>query len=120
MTVLPSCLGFELVTRKISGPLGPGYGCHDGAMRWRARTAFVIADQARMRRDLGLLRPGDEIAVDLRTLTGRRTDLMWDRTRPVSRLRVQLLSRRPVDRLRAGRQAVIPGVYDGCPCIGRR
>ena len=34
-----------------------------------AKDAFVIADQARMRKDLGLLRPGDEIAVDLRTLT---------------------------------------------------
>lgn len=29
-----------------------------------AKDAFVIADQARMRKDLGLLRPGDEIAVD--------------------------------------------------------
>ncbi len=56
-----------------------------------ARDAFVIADQARMRRDLGLLRPGDEIAVDLRTLTGRRTDLMCDRTRQINRLRAQLL-----------------------------
>ncbi|MFJ8143167.1 IS110 family transposase [Streptomyces sp. NPDC096013] len=56
-----------------------------------AKDAFVIADQARMRRDLGLLRPGDEIAVDLRTLTGRRTDLMCDRTRLVNRLRAQLL-----------------------------
>ncbi|WP_338106067.1 IS110 family transposase [Streptomyces coelicoflavus] len=56
-----------------------------------AKDAFVIADQARMRRDLGLLRPGDEIAVDLRTLTGRRTDLMCDRTRQINRLRAQLL-----------------------------
>ncbi|WP_382464709.1 IS110 family transposase [Streptomyces noursei] len=42
-----------------------------------AKDTFVIADQARMRRDLGLIRPGDEIAIGLRTLTGRRTDLMW-------------------------------------------
>ncbi|MEU9064704.1 IS110 family transposase [Streptomyces sp. NPDC048430] len=56
-----------------------------------AKDAFVIADQARMRRDLGRLRPGDEIAVDLRTLTGRRTDLMCDRTRQINRLRAQLL-----------------------------
>ena len=56
-----------------------------------AKDAFVIADQARMRRDLGQLRPGDEIAVDLRTLTGRRTDLMCDRTRQINRLRAQLL-----------------------------
>ncbi|MEV6054148.1 IS110 family transposase [Streptomyces sp. NPDC052107] len=56
-----------------------------------AMDAFVIADQARMRRDLGPLRPGGEIAVDLRTLTARRTDLVADRTRRINRLRVQLL-----------------------------
>lgn len=53
--------------------------------------AFVIADQARMRQDLGLLRPGDEIAVNLRTLTARRLDLVNDRTRQTNRLRAQLL-----------------------------
>ncbi|WP_371502896.1 IS110 family transposase [Kitasatospora sp. NBC_00374] len=56
-----------------------------------AKDAFVIADQARMRRDLGLLRPGDEVAVDLRTLTAHRTDLVCDRTRQINRLRAQLL-----------------------------
>ncbi|MFF8096233.1 IS110 family transposase [Streptomyces sp. NPDC016675] len=56
-----------------------------------AKDAFVIADQARIRRDLGLLRPGDEIAVDLRTLTNRRLDLVFDRTRQINRLRAQLL-----------------------------
>ncbi len=53
--------------------------------------AFVIADQARVRRDIGLLRPGDEIAVDLRTLTTRRLDVVFDRTRQINRLRAQLL-----------------------------
>nr|WP_174479454.1 IS110 family transposase [Streptomyces hokutonensis] len=56
-----------------------------------AKDAFIIADQARMRRDLGPLRPGDEVAVDLRTLTTRRTDLVADRTRQINRLRAQLL-----------------------------
>jgi hypothetical protein len=56
-----------------------------------AEDAFVIADQARMRRDLGLLRPGDEIAVDLRALTTRRTDLICDRTRNINRVHAQLL-----------------------------
>ncbi|WP_065968583.1 IS110 family RNA-guided transposase, partial [Streptomyces sparsogenes] len=56
-----------------------------------AKDAFVIADQARMRTDLGVLRPGDEIAVDLRTLVNRRTDLVCDRTRQINRLRAQLL-----------------------------
>ena len=44
-----------------------------------------------MRRDLGLLRPGDELATDLRILTTRRTDLVGDRTRQLNRLRAQLL-----------------------------
>ena len=44
-----------------------------------------------MRRDLQPLRPGDEIAVDLRILTARRTDLVADRTRTINRLRAQLL-----------------------------
>ncbi|WP_329394563.1 IS110 family transposase [Streptomyces melanogenes] len=56
-----------------------------------AKDAFVIADQARVRRDLGLLRPGDQIAVDLRTLTTRRLDVVFDRTRQINRLRAQLL-----------------------------
>ncbi|EFF90869.1 transposase, undefined [Streptomyces sp. e14] len=56
-----------------------------------AKDAFVIADQARIRRDLGLLRPGDEIAVDLRALTTRRLGLVFDRTRQINRLRAQLL-----------------------------
>jgi hypothetical protein len=44
-----------------------------------------------MRRDLQPLRPGEEIAVDLRILTARRTDLVADRTRAINRLRAQLL-----------------------------
>lgn len=52
-----------------------------------AKDAAVIADQARMRRDLQPLRPGDDIAVDLRILTARRTDLVADRTRAINRLR---------------------------------
>lgn len=56
-----------------------------------AKDAFVIADQARVRHDLGLLRSGDEIAVDLRTLTTRRLDVVFDRTRQINRLRAQLL-----------------------------
>lgn len=56
-----------------------------------AKDAFVIADQARMRRDLGMLRPGDEVTVDLRFLTARREDLTADRTRAINRLRATLL-----------------------------
>jgi len=56
-----------------------------------AKDAFVIADQARVRRDPGLLRPGEEIAVDLRILTTRRPDAAFDRTRQINRLHAQLL-----------------------------
>lgn len=66
-------------------------GTYRGEGKTDAKDAFVIADQARVRRDLGLLRPGDEIAVDLRTLTTRRVDVVFDRTRQINRLRAQLL-----------------------------
>ncbi len=62
-----------------------------GQSKTDAKDAHVIADQARMRQDLGLLRPGDDVAVDLRILTGRRLDLVNDRTRQINRLREQLL-----------------------------
>ena len=75
----------------------PGRAVHHASGGYRgdgktdAKDAAIIADQARMRRDLQPLRPGDEIAVDLRILTARRTDLVADRTRAINRLRAQLL-----------------------------
>jgi hypothetical protein len=48
-------------------------GGYRGEGKTDAKDAAVIADQARMRRDLQPLRPGDGIAVDLRILTARRT-----------------------------------------------
>jgi transposase len=58
-----------------------------GVGKTDARDATVIADQARMRRDLAPLRPGDEITVELKLLTARRADLVADRTRIINRLR---------------------------------
>ncbi len=55
-----------------------------------AKDAAVIADQVRIRRDLHPLHTGDETVTDLKILTGRRTDLVADRTRTVNRLRAQL------------------------------
>jgi transposase len=66
-------------------------GGYRGDGKTDAKDAAVIADQARMRRDLQPLRAGDEIAVDLRILTARRGDLVADRTRAINRLRAQLL-----------------------------
>ncbi|MFJ4425620.1 IS110 family RNA-guided transposase [Streptomyces bobili] len=57
-----------------------------------AKDAAVIADQVRIRRDLHPLRTGDETVTDLKILTGRRMDLVADRTRTVNRLRAQLTS----------------------------
>ncbi|MEU9191497.1 IS110 family transposase, partial [Streptomyces sp. NPDC048484] len=74
-----------------------GRAVHQAAATYRgegktdARDAFIIADQARVRRDVSMLRPGDEIAIDLRLLTARRLDLVYDRTRQINRLRAQLL-----------------------------
>jgi transposase len=66
-------------------------GSYRGEGKTDAKDAAIIADQARMRRDLQPLRTGDDIAVELRILTARRTDLVADRTRAINRLRAQLL-----------------------------
>jgi transposase len=62
-------------------------GGYRGEGKTDARDAAIIADQARMRRDLNPLRPGDEITVELKILTARRADLAADRTRVINRLR---------------------------------
>lgn len=66
-------------------------GSYRGDGKSDAKDAFVIADQARMRRDLSPVTAGDEIAVELRILTARRYDLVADRTRTINRLRAQIL-----------------------------
>jgi transposase len=60
-----------------------------------ARDARVIADQARMRRDLQPVRAGDEATIELKLLTGHRIDLVAERTRTVNRLRSTLTSMFP-------------------------
>jgi transposase len=67
-------------------------GSYRGEGKTDARDAAVIADQARMRRDLQPLRPGDELAAELKLLTARRADLVADRTRLINRLRALLTS----------------------------
>ncbi|WP_344315711.1 IS110 family transposase, partial [Streptomyces rhizosphaericus] len=66
-------------------------GAYRGSGKTDAKDAFVIADQARMRRDLQPLVETSEIAVDLKILTARRMDLSADRTRAINRLRAQML-----------------------------
>ncbi len=55
-----------------------------------ARDAAVIADQARIRRDPAVLRPGDELVSELKALVRHRRDLSDDRTRTINRLRGHL------------------------------
>ena len=75
----------------------PGRTVHHASAAYRgdgktdAKDAAIIADQARMRRDLHPFRHRDKTAVDLRILCARRTDLASDRTRAINRLRAQLL-----------------------------
>lgn len=65
-------------------------GSYRGDSKTDAKDAAIIADKARMRRDLHPMRAGDEISVELGILTSRRTDLMRDRTRTINRLRALL------------------------------
>jgi len=62
-------------------------GGYRGEGKTDARDAAIIADQARMRRDLQPLRPGDEVTAELKILTERRKDLSCDRTRAINRIR---------------------------------
>src|SRR4051794_24390109 len=73
----------DMVNRAAGGYRGEG--------KTDARDAAIIADQARMRRDLIPLRADDELIAQLRVLTARRQDLTGDRTRMINRLRDQLL-----------------------------
>ena len=63
-----------------------------GESKTDARDARVIADQARMRPDLGELGPGEQEISELRLLLARRRDLITDRSRIITRLRETLLS----------------------------
>lgn len=75
----------------------PGRSVYHAARTYRgdgktdAKDAGIIADQARMRRDLQPIRSGDQISTDLRLLISRRTDLVCDRTRAINRLCAVLL-----------------------------
>jgi len=66
-----------------------------GEGRTDAKDAAIIADQARMRRDLTPMRVDDELVVELRMLVARCCDLAGDRVRLVNRLHDQLLAISP-------------------------
>lgn len=61
-----------------------------------AKDAAVIADQARIRRDLHPLRAGDETVTELKILTDRRTDLVADALAPSTGSALNSLASFPV------------------------
>ncbi|WP_429423780.1 IS110 family transposase [Nocardia sp. GAS34] len=63
-----------------------------GAGKTDARDAYLMADQARLRRELTPVRVRDELIAELRMLVARREDLVSNRTRAVNRLRDQILA----------------------------
>ena len=65
---------------------------YHGESKTDARDAYVIADQARMRPDLGVLAPGEGDLAELQLLLARRRDLVTDQTRTITRLRETLLA----------------------------
>src|SRR3954470_3972341 len=58
-----------------------------GESKTDARDAHVIADQARMRPDLGELKAGEQEIAELQLLLARRRDLITDQSRSITRLR---------------------------------
>lgn len=66
-----------------------------GESKTDARDARVIADQVRMRSDLGELTPGEDSLAELQLLLARRRDLITDRTRAITRLRETLVTLSP-------------------------
>jgi transposase len=63
-----------------------------GENKTDARDAFIIADQARMRRGLTELKPDDEVLAELALLISHRRDLVQDQTRAITRLRQALVA----------------------------
>ncbi len=75
----------------------PGRIIHHAAATYRgdaktdAKDAAIIADQARMRRDLTPILASGQLSQDLRMMASHRTDLIGDRVRTINRLRAVLL-----------------------------
>jgi len=75
----------------------PGRIIHHAAATYRgdaktdAKDAAIIADQARMRRDLTPILTSGQLSQDLRMMCSHRTDLIHDRVRTINRLRAVLL-----------------------------
>ena len=65
---------------------------YPGESKTDARDAYVIADQPRMRPNLGRLAPGESDLAEMQHLLARRRDLITDQSRSINRLRDALLA----------------------------
>jgi transposase len=74
----------------VPGRMVAGMAGLFGEGKTDAKDARVIADTARMRRDLTRITADDELVVELARLTSHRADLMADWVRGVNRLRALL------------------------------
>jgi transposase len=62
-------------------------GAYAGEGKTDAKDAYVIAETARLRRDLSVVDTGTDLVRELAVLTGHRADLIADRVRMINRLR---------------------------------
>ena len=60
---------------------------YTGEGKTDAKDAYVIAETARLRRDLSVVDTGTDLVRELAVLTGHRADLIADRVRMINRLR---------------------------------
>lgn len=60
---------------------------YSGEGKTDAKDAYVIAETARIRRDLTVIDPSTDLVRNLELLTGHRADLIADRVRMINRLR---------------------------------
>jgi transposase len=74
----------------VPGRMVAGMAGVFGEGKTDAKDARIIADTARMRRDLTRITADDELVVELARLTSHRADLMGDWVRGVNRLRALL------------------------------
>jgi transposase len=65
---------------------------HRGESKTDARDARLIAELARMRKDLAILEPGAQLLAELRLLVAHRRDLVLDQSRCIVRLRDALVA----------------------------
>ncbi|MEU9788212.1 IS110 family transposase [Streptomyces phaeochromogenes] len=93
-----------------------GRAIHRASESYRGEGKTDAKDAAivRVRRDLHPLRTGDDTVTDLKILTGRRMDLVADRTRTINRLRAKLTGvfpglERALDLTKAGPLTLLTG-----------